>query len=63
MGQDIIGTDPDICIPLSQVGNLRGSRLHSSGLNILEAAKRSIAELQPIIERAEADSIIEQVGH
>ena len=46
---------------LLQATLLKGSHLHEAGMDILSAAERSIDELQPVIERGEADQRIEQV--
>lgn len=46
---------------LLQATLLKGSHLHGAGMDVLSAAERSIEELQPVIERGEADQTIEQV--
>lgn len=58
----IEGAECFLHLATCQVALLRGSQLHGSGTDILAAAQKSIAELQPVIAKGEADSFVQQVG-
>lgn len=45
---------------LDEVVLLRGSQVHRTALEIAAAAQASVAELQPIVERAETDGLVQQ---